>query len=151
MLTQTQYTPGRQFIARLLPGEDLLDVLKKFCQENTIKSAYIPMLIGALEYAEIAHPDQMDKNKRVIKKYDGPIELTAQGTIATYDNELSFHIHAVIGGNNHQTCAMGHLLSGKIAILIELVIIEVANVEMTKDFDKTVFSEPLLFFKKITN
>ena len=150
MLTQTQFTPGRQFIARLLPGEDLLENLKKFCQKNNIKSAYIPMLIGALESAELAHPDPTDQNKRMVKKYPGPVELTAQGTIATYDNQPAFHIHAVIGSNNHQTCAMGHLLTGKIAILIELVIIEVADTEMIKDYDKTIFPEPLLFFKKAT-
>lgn len=156
MLYQTQFTPGRQFAARLLPGEDLVESLKNFCSENKITSAYIPMLIGAVELVELIHPDPKPiagQEKPIVKRYEGPVELTAQGTIATdaESGNLSLHLHAVVGGQEHKLVAMGHFVSGIIAIiiaiLIEVVIIESADKKFVRKIDKSIFTNPVLFFE----
>jgi len=149
--TNIEFKTGRQFIARLLPGKDLIETLKDFCKEKNIKAAYIPMLIGAVEAIDLIHPDPRPiaakDFKPVSKKYQGPFELTAQGTIAMQDDDYSIHLHAVVGGQEHKLVAMGHFVSGKITILTEVVIIEVADCEMLRQQDNNVFCKPVLFFK----
>ena len=151
MKTETQFKSGRQFIARLLPGEDLIKTLKEFCVKNQIKAGYIPMMLGALESAELSHVGLNSKTDKFVKKYEGPLEYTAQGTIALKNNEPDFHIHMVVGGDNHKLAATGHFLSGKITLLTEVVIIEIVDIEMVKEFDTDIFSNPLLFFKEKEN
>lgn len=149
--TNIEFKTGRQFIARLLPGKDLIETLKDFCKEKNIKAAYIPMLIGAVESIDLIHPDPRfgvtKEAKPVVKNYQGPFELTAQGTIAMQDNDYSIHLHAVVGGQEHNLVAMGHFVSGKITILTEVVITEVADYEMVRVKDDNIFCKPVLFFK----
>lgn len=146
----TEFKTGRQFIARFLPGNDLIEELKNFLLKNKIKAAYIPLLLGAVSDVSLNHPKEKFKKNEVpyiLKKYSGRFEFIGQATVATFKKDLSIHLHCTIGGNNHKTLACGHFVSGIIPILMEVVIIELKNEKMTREIDEQVFPLPMLFFK----
>lgn len=151
MQREIQFKPGRQFIARFLPGKDLHEAIIEFCKKNNIKAGYIPMCIGGIKNPEIINPDPKSKGsdaQPVIKKFSSIMEFSASGTIAldTQGNYIN-HLHIITGGDKHKLICMGHLAAGEIAILTEIVIIEAENIEAVRDIDQGVFPKPLLFFK----
>lgn len=149
---EIEFQPGRHFVARFLPGQDLHEAITEFCRKHKIKAGYIPSVFGGLKWADVINPDPNKEGEEVepvVKRYDHVMEFLGQGTIAlNQKGEYENHLHIVGGGDSHNLVCMGHLVKGEMAILTEIVIIETKNIEMIREVDPGVFPKPLLFFRK---
>lgn len=151
MEREIEFKTGKHIIARFLPGADIHEEIKDLCIKHDIKAAYIPMCIGGVKDPEIINPDPTgtaEVAKPDVKKYASIMEFSAMGTVAL-DAEGNYmnHLHIVAGGDRHELVVMGHLVSGEVAILTEIVIIECDGIEAMRDIDPGIFPLPLLFFK----
>lgn len=138
---------GKVVVARLKNKKELMPEIENLCIKHNIKSGYIPVLIGGLQEAELismksAGPEL--ENQKITHK--GPFEVQGSGTISLKDGKPFPHIHINLAkfGNEALT---GHLVRGKIALFIEIVIEELEDVKMIRKEDADVFNLPLLNFE----
>ena len=94
-------------VFRVKPGQELLDSISRYCQENRVSSGVIIGIIGSVENAKLnflkALPGKYDS-----VDYTGPLEIVcAQGSVAFKDDTLIIHIHIQLSGQN--ICSGGHL------------------------------------------
>jgi predicted DNA-binding protein with PD1-like motif len=139
---------GKVIVARLEHKKEIIAEIKEICKKKGIKSGFIPTLIGGLAEAELIsmkYADVKYENKKL--KHTGPFEVKGVGTIAMDGDEVSPHIHIVLGKYGNE-CVSGHLVSGKIALFIEVVIIELKGVKMIKKVEPEIFGLKLLNFEE---
>lgn len=94
-------------VFRVKPGQELLDEITRYCQEQAIQSGIVIGIIGSIENAQLnflkALPGKYDS-----VNYHGPLEIVcAQGSIALKDYTPIIHIHIQISGED--ICSGGHL------------------------------------------
>lgn len=151
-MRSAELKPGRIFGLVIDHGEDFFEQLELFCKENNIKQGYIPSFVGGFRHAEIIGACQKVDNidapdfTRVYLEYT---EAIGAGTITQNekDNTTSFHIHVSMGLRAHSATAYtGHLLSGKVQYLSELLIYEILEPIMIKQKNKDVYNIPILNF-----
>jgi predicted DNA-binding protein with PD1-like motif len=126
----------RIYAGRVEYDEDFLEKLTGFIKEKNIRFGKFSA-IGALRTARLGYYDQ------VAKKYDsydvdgGPFELlSAEGNISLSDDSPFPHIHVVVSDGAGKT-AGGHLTPGCAAFNVEFFIEEIANYELTREYDET--------------
>ncbi len=139
---------GKVFVARFKPGQDLRDALNAFCLEKGIKAGYIPVLLGGFKNLKVnamVQGEKDDQPRTVLREYQEPLEYFGCGTVAFADGKPSIHIHLAAAQGNHNAVG-GHLVSGEIVFLTEVVIVEVEGIVMTRQSDPKVFNMPLLHF-----
>ncbi len=107
-------------VFRVKPGEELLNSISHYCQDNRISSGVIIGIIGSVEYAELnflkALPGKYDK-----VDYNGPLEIVcAQGSVAVKDAILIIHIHIQLSGQDN--CPGGHLVRAIVFSTAEVTI-----------------------------
>ncbi|MBI4582092.1 MAG: DNA-binding protein [Planctomycetes bacterium] len=148
---QTTGRNGRTIAFRLRPGTDLMTGLKNIAAENSVRAAYIPVIIGGVNAAEIeeATPSP-DSPVGVVAKHihlTGPIAIiAAQGMICELnDGSLEPHLHiAFVDANGH--VHGGHLLAGTapVTTTVDGIMQEVLDVKFGRGFDAEV--KTTLFF-----
>ena len=91
--------------------------------------------------------EQEDRPHDIELEYRQPLEYFGSGTIAHVHGNPSLHIHlsAAQAGNKSIT---GHFVSGEIALLTEVVVVELTDISLTREPDPEVFSLPLLSFEQ---
>ena len=107
-------------VFRVKPGQELLDSISRYCQDNRISSGVIMGIIGSVENAKLnflkALPGKYDS-----VDYSGPLEIVcAQGSIALKDDTLIIHIHIQLSGQD--ICSGGHLAGATIFSTAEVTI-----------------------------
>lgn len=107
-------------VFRVKPGQELLDSISRYCQENRVSSGVIIGIIGSVENAKLnflkALPGKYDS-----VDYSGPLEIVcAQGSIALKDDTLIIHIHIQLSGQD--ICSGGHLAGATIFSTAEVTI-----------------------------
>jgi predicted DNA-binding protein with PD1-like motif len=107
-------------VFRIKPGQELLDSISNYCQDNSISSGTIIGIIGSVENAKLnflkALPGKYDS-----VDYSGPLEIVcAQGSIALKDDTLIIHIHIQLSGQD--ICSGGHLAGATIFSTAEVTI-----------------------------
>lgn len=128
---------GKIIIARLKPGQELVEGLSKILKEKKIKAGYIPVLLGGfknLKIVSMAFGENEDSPKSIEKEYREPLEYFGIGTIAEIEGKPSIHIHLTAAQAGNKAIA-GHLVSGEIVLLTEVVIVEVKGVKMIRKED----------------
>jgi predicted DNA-binding protein with PD1-like motif len=139
---------GKTVIARLKPGYDLLQSLSELLIEHHIQAGYIPMLLGGLKNLKLismTFGENEDHPRDIELEYRQPLEYFGCGTLAQVQGKPSLHIHLSAAQAGNKTIS-GHFVSGEIALLTEVVIVELTNVLMTRESDPEVYSLPLLSF-----
>ncbi|MCL2108530.1 MAG: DUF296 domain-containing protein [Oscillospiraceae bacterium] len=132
----TQINPGRTFAATFEHGKDFFEELGNFCKNNNIRSAYIPMFLGALTdivavgtFGKVASPEKpmLATEHRIFLEN---ADVTGCGTIAFDEKtgEILPHIHINAGprtsaGMAHTT----HLFSATVQFTVEIIIVEVES------------------------
>jgi hypothetical protein len=110
-------------LARLRPGEDLIEGLTEACLAQEVKSGAITSCIGSLQRASfltvVPMANKMGGGYGEPIVLEGPLELVAaQGTIGLdVEGNLLVHMHGALAdgrGNLHG----GHLLKGRCPVLI---------------------------------
>ena len=107
-------------VFRVKPGQELLDSISRYCQENRVSSGVIMGIIGSVENAKLnflkALPGKYDS-----VDYSGPLEIVcAQGSIALKDDTLIIHIHIQLSGQD--ICSGGHLAGATIFSTAEVTL-----------------------------
>ncbi len=135
---------GRVIPLRLLPGTDLVNGLKKVCEDNDVRHGTIMSAIGTLRQLtiQIFVPKQEAK---LGAGYDppqtipGPIEIMGiQGVIfETETGEVALHLHGVFCDREGKTLG-GHIVPGGNHVLatLDAVIGEVSGVRMIRRYDE---------------
>ena len=107
-------------VFRVKPGQELLDSISRYCQDNRISSGVIMGIIGSVENAKLnflkALPGKYDS-----VDYSGPLEIVcAQGSVAVIDDTLIIHIHIQLSGQD--ICSGGHLARATIFSTAEVTL-----------------------------
>jgi hypothetical protein len=111
---------GEKYLLRIDRGEEIVETLKKFCQEQQIKLGIITGL-GATNDAEIGLYDIKTKNYYE-KKMRGNFEIASlYGNITTMQGETYLHLHANLGDENQHSFS-GHLTKAVVSATFEGVI-----------------------------
>lgn len=148
MYISAQGKQGRTILARLKPGHELVQSLHQLLREHDISAGYIPVLQGGFKNVKLismTFGESEDHPQDIELEYRQPLEYFGTGTIAQIQGKPSIHVHlaAAQSGNASLT---GHLVSGEIALLTEVVVVELTGVVVTREEDPEVFSLPLLHF-----
>ena len=107
-------------VFRVKPGQELLDSISRYCQENRVSSGTIIGIIGSVENAKLnflkALPGKYDS-----VDYSGPLEIVcAQGSVAVKDDTLIIHIHIQLSGQD--ICSGGHLAKATVFSTAEVTL-----------------------------
>ncbi|MHB8068456.1 MAG: PPC domain-containing DNA-binding protein [Desulfobaccales bacterium] len=114
--------PGRSFLGRLAKGDDLLQALEKFCQEQHITLGEVRAL-GAVSRARVGFYHQ-DEQKYYFLDFDQPLEILALvGNISLKDGQPMVHAHVTLADHAGRAFG-GHLAAGTPVFACEFAIHE---------------------------
>lgn len=127
-----EFQSGRQLLARLDHGEEIIGQVMCIIREKDIRAGHLNV-IGALEQAEIGYYDQVSQKYQGIQ-INEPVELAScSGNISLLRGQPYAHVHAVLSGKNGTVWA-GHLTSGRI-FAAELYIQELTGRDLIRSLD----------------
>ena len=135
---------GRIVPLRLLPGTDLMNGLKKVCEDNGVRYGTILTAIGSLRKltTQVLVPNEKAKMGAAYTEpstIPGPIEILGiQGVIFETDTgEVALHLHGIFCDKDGKTYG-GHLVPGENPILatLDAVIGEIADVKLIRRYDE---------------
>ncbi len=152
-MESTELTLGRRFAVTFTHGKDFFAELKEFCAINNVKQGYIPFFIAGLSEVKLIGTCEKveDKNAPIRSQVylENSVEAVGAGTLA-FDEEtgqISPHIHVSIGQKTDSALArVSHLLDAKVALLTEMVIIEVTNPLFRRIKNPSLYNVALLSF-----
>ena len=108
------------YVFRVKPDEELVDSISQYCKSNRITSGVVISIIGSLSSVKLGFLKELP-GKYITRDIQGPLEIvSAQGTIAKYQNEFALHIHILVSDENH--AIGGHLNEAKVFSTAEVVI-----------------------------
>lgn len=117
------------YILRLMPGEELLGIIKQFCADKKITGAWLQGL-GAVRQVELASFNVKDKQYNLRTFDNGWYEVTNfTGNVAAD----RVHIHMTIGDHDFATFA-GHCNKAVADPTLEVMITQLAPLH--REFDE---------------
>jgi uncharacterized protein len=123
---------GNKYFGRLKKGDEILQSLTDFCNQNNVKSGRITA-IGATNKCMFAFFSLDDKQYRY-KAFEGGYEITAiNGDITTLNGQSFLHLHANICDEDFKAYG-GHLAYAYVSATCEFVI-EDFEEEITRELD----------------
>ncbi|MFH0978602.1 MAG: PPC domain-containing DNA-binding protein [Candidatus Woesearchaeota archaeon] len=124
-----------RFMLRIDKGEEIVQVLKKFCQDNSIRLGTVTG-IGAAGKVTLGLFDTQTK-KYHSNEYTGDYEICPlTGNITTMKGEVYLHLHANIGDKDNKSIS-GHLNSATVSATFEAVI-DVVDGNLEREFSKEI-------------
>ena len=126
---------GDKYIIRMDKGEEIVETLKKFCEDEKIKLGFIKG-IGAVNKAVVG---VFDTNTKQYYSTDlnGVYEITSLlGNISTMNGEVYLHLHINLSNKEYITCG-GHLNSAIISATGEIMI-EVIEGNVDREFNEKI-------------
>ena len=144
-LTFTKGRLERAALARLAPGDDVIESIEEICRRMNFKCATITSCIGSLQRADImiAVPleNKLGAGYSEPMTLEGPLELLcAQGSVGEDEKEGLFtHLHVSFSDREGRLWG-GHLLKGKGPVLVtcEVMITELAGGRLRRQYDPAV-------------
>lgn len=122
------------WIVVLEAGENVIESLLKFCNEQKISSGSFTA-IGAVRGAEIGYYSLAEKEYYFKKLEEDREVVSLNGNIAIKDGEVFIHAHVLLGDKKMQILG-GHLKEAVVAVTLEVFIdINEANPERILDED----------------
>lgn len=114
----------KEHIMKLMPGEDLILSLDKYCKKFEIEAAFIGTVVGSLEKVVFRKG-----HDQTIQEMKGPFEIVScVGTLS----KNGMHIHISISDTNFQVLG-GHIVKGcLVQSTAEIVIIALENHQLTR-------------------
>lgn len=99
-------------VFRVMPGQELLSEISRYCRLQGISSAVVMGLIGSVESARLNYLVQLPGKYETVE-CPGPLEIVCgQGSVALKEEDLILHIHLQLSGKN--LCRGGHLAEAKV-------------------------------------
>lgn len=114
----------KEHIMKLMPGEDLIIALDKYCKKFEIEAAFIGTVVGSLQKVVF----RKGHNQSVLE-LKGPFEIVScVGTLS----KNGMHIHLSVSDNNFQVYG-GHAVSGcLVQSTAEIVIVALENHQLSR-------------------
>jgi hypothetical protein len=123
------------FVIRLERGEEILESLERFCEENRIKSGFFRG-IGALKEAELGLYSLKEK-KYWSRRFEQPLEITnLTGNISMFKGKPFIHCHATLADKEMRAFG-GHLKQGIVSPTCEIFLTEVKPEILRKKDEET--------------
>ncbi|GAB4366520.1 MAG: DNA-binding protein [Deltaproteobacteria bacterium] len=127
---------GRILLARFDHGEEIVPALSALCAKERIASGWF-FLFGAADRGTlVAGPETANlPPEPVWKPFSMPHEIVGMGSVATRDGEPSLHLHASLGrGTEVLTGCIRK--EGKVFLVVEAMVMEIAGVRATRTRDE---------------
>lgn len=114
----------KEHVMRLMPGEDLILSIHRYCKTHSIKAGFIGTCVGSFQ--RVVFRKGYDKT---LFTMDGPFEIVSmEGTVSNQ----GMHIHTAVSDKSFKVYG-GHLVSGSLVdTTAEIVIIELENHELSR-------------------
>jgi len=134
--------PGRLLVARLLPGQDMIEGITELIKAHSIKSGTVTAM-GSLRGAKVVWAGSMEfgdnpMDAAVFHEMPGPVELgIAHGVFGIdEDDQVIMHMHGLImDKDGNMRC--GNLVPGSAHVLatVELTVQEVEGLAIKPTLD----------------
>ena len=112
---------NRPFLLVLKRGEDFISTILHCVSQAKLSAAVVSGAVGALHDPTVAYFALSDK-KYHSKKLPGDYEIVAtNGNVGWAKGKRFAHIHVALGGSDYRLYG-GHLMTGKVAVVAELMI-----------------------------
>lgn len=129
----------KEHVLKLMPGDDFILQLDRYCKKYEIEAAYIGTVVGSLQKVSFRKG-----YNQVLSVMDGPFEVVScVGTLS----RNGMHIHLSVSDNEFKVHG-GHVLKGcTVQSTLEVVIIELENHQLSRtkgeftDFKELIISE----------
>ena len=126
---------GNKYFVRIDRGEEIMDSLKSFCEQEHITLAEVKAL-GAVDDFNVGLFD-VDEKKYHSNHFAFPAEIVSLwGTVTTKDGEFYSHIHISAGDKNGHVFG-GHLNSATVSATCEMIV-EVSEGTVERKFNDEV-------------
>lgn len=126
---------GNKWVIRIDKGEEVIQTIKKVCEDNKIKLGSISG-IGAANKVTIGLFDTKAKEYHS-QELIGDYEITnLSGNLSTMNGEIYLHLHIGLSDSKYNVYG-GHLTSAVISGTGEIIIEEI-NGEIEREFNKKV-------------
>jgi len=115
-------------------GEDLLESITQFCQENNIQAGIV-LAIGALQKAKFGYYDQKEKIY-LENSIEEPVEIVScLGNISLKEGKPFVHAHISLANKEGKVFG-GHLNPGCTVFACECSIIELEGKNLERKFEQ---------------
>ncbi|MGQ4910790.1 MAG: PPC domain-containing DNA-binding protein [Candidatus Thorarchaeota archaeon] len=133
MVDTIETSTRRTIVARMRPGEDVLETIQTVAKEHGIRSGQVS-LIGAIAGAKLGYFDRDEMAYKHFSVEEDVEVVSCMGNITTHGDDLVVHAHMIVADDQGR-CYGGHLLPGcKVSVTIELIINEIeGRLERAKD------------------
>ena len=126
---------GNKWVVRIDKGEEIVQTLKEFCQDNKIKLGSLSG-IGAADRVTVGLFNTKNKQYQS-QELIGDYEITnLSGNISTMNGEIYLHIHISLADSKYNAYG-GHLTSAVISGTGEIIIEEIEG-EIERGFNEEV-------------
>jgi predicted DNA-binding protein with PD1-like motif len=115
-------------VVKLDNGEHVFNSLEIVIEKHGIDSALILSGIGMLQDFEIGY---YNGKNYIIERFVDPMELLSMHGSIARGKENRIHIHVSLANSEHKVFG-GHLLSAKVCVLNEIVILQMNEIDLTR-------------------
>ncbi len=127
---------ARRFIARVDRGEDVLTTIKKFCESERVRAAWIRGT-GPMEWVELVHWDPEREAETRPRRIHGPLlALALEGNVSMRMGEPNVVLRGAFSRESDTGVSVvgGQLIAGS-ALALELVIDAFEDARLDRDED----------------
>ncbi len=141
---------GDTYLIRMMPDEDIIAGIKKFCEKRGIRRAVINSGVGSAKEVVIRDPRAGAKIPVEPSKVNeinlmGPYEICAlEGNVFPLEDEIIVHLHITLGSEDG-TVYGGHVMRAKVWTTLELILTEIYNSRCRREKSKVTGLNELLF------
>jgi predicted DNA-binding protein with PD1-like motif len=108
---------------RLFPNEDIHWQLRRVCKKHEVETAVVLSGLGQLKQFQLGY--YKEKGNYRPQEFGKPHELLSlTGNISNQQGEYRLHLHAVLGDEGKSVVG-GHLISGKVELTNEIVLLKI--------------------------
>jgi hypothetical protein len=148
-----EYTQGRRFILKILPGESLVDCITQLIRKEKITYAVILSAIGSVKNVRLNDIKSGAKlpitSARLIPhELEGPLELLSlSGNIVPGEAaDLDCHLH-IMAGKSSGDVVGGHMADAEVFATCEIVLVELIVDGIQRHLSKS-GGTPTIFFSE---
>jgi len=146
-----EYTQGRRFIIKVLPGESLVECIREFVKTEQVNYAVILSAIGSVKNVRLNDIKSGAKlpitSARLIPhELEGPLELLGlSGNIVPGEaTDLDCHLH-IMAGKSSGDVVGGHMADAEVFATCEIVLVELIVDGIQRHLSKS-GGTPTIFF-----
>lgn len=146
-----EYTQGRRFIIKVLPGESLVECIREFVRTEKVNYAVILSAIGSVTNVRLNDIKSGAKlpitpARLIPHELEGPLELLGlSGNIVPGEaDDLDCHLH-IMAGKSSGDVVGGHMADAEVFATCEIVLVELIVDGIQRHLSKS-GGTPTIFF-----